>query len=125
MEFYSYTTALMDNALGHPLTRYGGGGNSLVYTLRGACFQIESRVLTEEGKAPPVITLGNTCKQAPRIGMKCALPLNNPFLTDVMTTPILLPDGLSATHTRWCNEGPFSVRAFRPSHCSKAQYLQL
>jgi cysteine-rich repeat protein len=99
MEFYSYTSNLMDNALGHPLTRYGGGGNSLVYTLRGACFQIESRILTEEGKAPPVITMGNTCKQVPRIGIKCALPLNNPFLTDVITTPILLPDGLSASHT--------------------------
>ena len=35
----------------------------------------------------------------PRIGLKCALPLNNPFITDVLTTPILLPDGLSATHT--------------------------
>ena len=99
MEFYSYTTSLMDNALGHPLTRYGGAGNTLVYTLRGACFQIESRLITEEGKAPPIITLGNACKQVPRIGVKCALPLNNPFLTDIMTTPILLPDGLSATHT--------------------------
>ena len=47
IEFYSYTASLMDNALGHPLTRYGGASNTLVYTLRGACFQIESRMLTE------------------------------------------------------------------------------
>ena len=95
LEFYSYTTNLMDNALGHPLIRHSG---SLVYTLSGSCFQVESRILTDDGKTPPVITLGNACKQRSS-GSKCNLPFNNPFITDVITTPILLPDGLSASHT--------------------------
>ena len=102
IEYYSQTAVLMDNALGHPLIRYGSGNNNnnpLVYTLTGSCFQIESNIITADGKMPPVITLGNACKRAPRLGMKCATPLNNPFITDAMTTPILLPDGLSATHT--------------------------
>lgn len=98
IEYYSLTTAsLMDNALGHPLVRYSG--SSLKYTLTGACFQIESQLVTSDGKSPPVITLGNACKRAPRLGVDCATPLNNPFITDVMTSPILLPDGLSSTHT--------------------------
>lgn len=96
LEFYSYTTLLMDNALGHPLIRHSG---NLVYTLRGSCFQIESRMLTQDGKTPPIITLGNACKKRSSTGSKCNLPFNNPFITDVITTPILLPDGLSSTHT--------------------------
>lgn len=97
MEFYSESAAskkTMDNAFGHPLIRRSG---SLVYSLRGSCFQIESRVLTDEGKTPPIIPLGNACR--PRLGLKCATPFNNPFITDVITTPILLPEGLSVTHT--------------------------
>jgi hypothetical protein len=97
MEFYSYSSALMDNALGHPIRRQF---NNNLYTLRGTCFQMENRVITEDGKAPPIVTLGNACKQSPRLGIKCATPFNNPFITDVMTSPILLPDGLSATHTQ-------------------------
>ena len=61
---------------------------------------MENRILTEDGKAPPIVTLGNACKQAPRLGIKCATPFNNPFITDVATSPILIPDGLSATHTQ-------------------------
>jgi hypothetical protein len=96
MEIYSYSSALMDNALGHPIRRQF---NNNLYTLRGTCFQMENRVISEDGKAPPIVTLGNACKQAPRLGIKCVTPFNNPFITDVVTSPILLPDGLSATHT--------------------------
>ena len=117
MEIYSYSSALMDNALGHPLRRQF---NNNLYTLRGTCFQMENRVITEDGKSPPIATLGNACKQAPRLGIKCATPFNNPFITDVMTSPILLPDGLSATHTQieleqifssTCNQTDFSAGA--------------
>ena len=104
LEYYASTTNLMDNALGPQLIRFGGGGllpsNNLVYTLRASCFQMESRIiLSMQGKSPPIVTLGNACKQAPMLGPKCSLPFNNPFITDIMTSPILLPDGLSATHT--------------------------
>jgi hypothetical protein len=95
VEFYSYSSSLMDNALGHPMRRIFG---SNVYTLRGTCFQMENRFITSDGKSPPIVTLGNACKRL-QLGVKCALPFNNPFLTDTATTPILLPDGLSVTHT--------------------------
>ena len=99
LQYYSETTNLYDNALGAPLVRYGQSNNNLVYTLRGACFQVESRVVTSAGKSPPVATLGNACKRAPMLGLGCATPLNNPFLTDAVTSQVLLPQGLSATHT--------------------------
>jgi hypothetical protein len=114
MEFYSYSSALMDNALGHPIRRQF---NNNLYTLRGTCFQMENRVITEDGKAPPIVTLGNACKQSPRLGIKCATPFNNPFITDVMTSPILLPDGLSATHTQMELDQIFS------SSCDQADFF--
>jgi hypothetical protein len=101
LQYYASTTNLYDNALGAPLIRTGGvnASNGLVYTLRGACFQLDSLLVTEGGKSPPSSTLGNTCRMAPQLGLRCAMPLNNPFITDVMTSPVLLPDGLSGTHT--------------------------
>jgi hypothetical protein len=114
MEFYSYSSSLMDNALGHPLRRQF---HNNLYTLRGTCFQMENRVITDDGKAPPIVTLGNACKQAPRLGIKCSTPFNNPFITDVMTSPILLPDGLSATHTHMELEEIFS------SPCDQADFF--
>ena len=105
LEYYASTANLMDNALGPQLIRFGGGGlfanNNLVYTLRASCLQLESRIVTSQGKMPPAVTLGNSCKQAPQLGLKCSLPFNNPFITDIMTSPVLLPDGLSVTHTHF------------------------
>ena len=121
MEIYSYSSALMDNALGHPLRRQF---NNNLYTLRGTCFQMENRVITDDGKAPPIVTLGNACKQAPRLGIKCATPLNNPFITDVMTSPILLPDGLSATHTQMELEQIFSTTCNQTDFFSGAPSLR-
>ena len=98
LQYYANThDSLFDNALGPPLVRYGGGDR--VYTLRGACFQLESRLITADGKSPPAVTLGNTCKRAPTLGLDCATPLNNAFVTDAVVSPVLLPLGLSATHT--------------------------
>jgi hypothetical protein len=122
MEFYSYSSALMENALGHPLRRQFKNN---LYTLRGTCFQMENRVITEDGKTPPVVTLGNACKQAPRLGIKCATPFNNPFITDVATSPILLPDGLSATHTQMELEEIFSTTCDQADFFAGAQRSQL
>jgi len=117
LEYYASTTNLMDNALGPQLIRFGGGGllpsNNLVYTLRASCFQLESRIMSpHQGKIPAAVTLGNSCKQAPQLGLKCLLPFNNPFLTDIMTSPILLPDGLSVTHTHLELSQIFSAQVF-------------
>jgi hypothetical protein len=122
MEFYSYSSALMENALGHPLRRQFKNN---LYTLRGTCFQMENRVITEDGKTPPVVTLGNACKQAPRLGIKCATPFNNPFITDVATSPILLPDGLSATHTQMELEEIFSTTCDQADFFAGAQRAPL
>ncbi len=101
LQYYASTTNLYDNALGAPLIRAGGvnASNQIVYTLRGACLQLDSLLVTEGGKSPPSSTLGNTCRMAPQLGLRCTLPLNNPFITDIMTSPVLPPNGLSATHT--------------------------
>jgi cysteine-rich repeat protein len=101
LQYYASTRNLYDNALGAPLVRYGGAltPNRMVYTLRGACLQSESRFLTHLGAAPTAATLGNACRRTPQLGLACATPFNNPFITDVVTSPVLLPFGLSATHT--------------------------
>ena len=98
LQYYANTLdSLYDNALGAPLIRYGA--QNMVYTLRGACFQSESRLITADGKSPPAATLGNTCKRSPTLGLACATPLNNAFITDAVVSPVLLPLGLSASHT--------------------------
>ena len=56
-------------------------------------------MVTSQGKVPLPATLGNLCKRTPQLGVQCTTPLNNPFITDVLTSPVLLPGGLSATHT--------------------------
>jgi hypothetical protein len=60
---------------------------------------MESRILTSRGSTPPTVTLGNACRNVPFSGLPCATPLNNPYITDVASSPYLLPQGLSATHT--------------------------
>lgn len=102
MQYYASTQNLFDNALGAPLIRTGGAvsaSNALVYTLRGSCLQAENRIVTSGGKIPLPATLGNACRRSPQLGLACATPLNNPFLTDVITSPFLLPNGLSVLHT--------------------------
>jgi cysteine-rich repeat protein len=98
LQYHANTLNRFDNALGAPLIRYSQD-QQLVYTLRGTCLQAESRLITSDGRSPPTVTLGNACKRAPRLGLECALPFNNPFITDVMTSPVLLPLGLSVHHT--------------------------
>jgi cysteine-rich repeat protein len=96
---YAAFTNPMDNAMGHPIVRYGSSEtNKMTYTLNGACFQADNSIYVK-GSTPPSITLGNTCKNTPTLGMGCSTPLNNPFITPVITSPYLLPEGLLTTHT--------------------------
>ena len=93
---FAVGTNIMDNAMGPIITRTLG---TQVYTSRGSCFMAQSKVITSKGRTPPTVTLGNACRNVPLFGWHCATPLNNPFMTDVISSPYLLPRGLSATHT--------------------------
>ena len=93
---FNIGTNRMDNAMGPTITRTLG---TQVYTSRGSCFMVQSKILTSKGRTPPAITLGNACRNVPLFGWHCATPLNNPFMTDIISSPYLLPRGLSATHT--------------------------
>ena len=106
-------TNLLDNALGIPLTRTV---NNTLYTSQGTCFMAQSKILTSGNRAPPATTLGNACRNVPGFGWPCATPLNNPFMTDVMSSPYLLPQGLSATHTH------SELSAIFSSTCPSASY---
>ena len=47
---------------------------------------------------PPVFALGYSCGPLPFASGKCSTPLNNPFITDIVSSSYLLPSGLSSTH---------------------------
>jgi cysteine-rich repeat protein len=110
---FSSSTNVMNNALGHPMVKYGT--NNMIYTSLGTCFQAKSNVRTMEGKIPPTFTLGNACKLAPTSGLDCATPLNNPFMTEIMTSPYLLAEGLSVSHTHGELSNIFSGRCLQSS----------
>ena len=95
---YDLSINTFDNALGIPIVRTLANSTS-VYTSRGSCFIAESRLLTRKGRTPPTVTLGNACRYYSALGWSCTTPLNNPFMTDIVSSPYLLPQGLSATHT--------------------------
>ena len=99
LQYYAQTLNRFDNALGAPLVRPSLVDPRRVYTLRGACLSMTHRLVTADGKAPPTVTLGNTCKRAPQLGLECTTPFNNAFINDVMSSPSLLPLGLSVNHT--------------------------
>jgi cysteine-rich repeat protein len=94
---YVASTGMMNNALGHPIVKYGS--KNMVYTSIGTCFQSKSNIITGQGRVPPTATLGNACRNVPSLGLGCFTPLNNPFITEIMTSPYLLADGLSVSHT--------------------------
>jgi cysteine-rich repeat protein len=87
---------LMSNALGLTLSRSLG---TTTYVSRAACFYAESTLLTPQKRTPATSFLGSTCRNLAVNGWPCITPLNNPFVTDVMSSPYLLPLGLSSTHT--------------------------
>ena len=98
IRYYSTTANRFDNALGAPLVRSGLQG-TLSYTLQGACLRVQSSLVTPSGRSPPSASLGNACRRVAKLGPRCALPLNNPFLTDVITSPVIAPSGLGVTHS--------------------------
>lgn len=93
---FAISTNIMDNAMGPTITKTLG---TQVYTSRGSCFMSQSKIITSKGRTPPTVTLGNACRNVPLFDWRCATPLNNPFMTDVISSPYLLPRGLSSTHT--------------------------
>ena len=99
IQYYVKTLNRFDNALGAPMVRPSLVDPRRIYTLRGACLSMEQRLVTADGKTPPIVTLGNTCKRTPQLGLDCTTPFNNAFINDVMSSPSLLPLGLSANHT--------------------------
>ena len=85
------------NVLGHPIiTR--SERSKITYTLLGNCFTAANTVLSDMKISPPVFSLGYSCGTLPFGDGKCSTPLNNPFITDVVSSSYLLPNGLSATH---------------------------
>jgi len=101
---YVASTNVMENALGHPIIKYGNSKNSnnndnmmMTYESVGTCFQARNNIRTPS--SPPVISLGNACKNKASLGVGCSTPLNNPFMNDIMSSPYLLAEGLSVTHT--------------------------
>ena len=95
--FYAvYTHSLMDNALGYPLQkRY----ENVAYTLRGTCFEAEHISVTAASKR----ALGNVCSKitATTENLQCMTPFNNPFITDILSSQNLVPEGLVSGNTHW------------------------
>lgn len=92
----------MDNVLGLPLIRRGSNEISkMKYTLRGACFQAKSETSTRSSRSPPVVSLGNICNNGISNELGCTTPFNNPFITDIVSSPYLLPEALNSLNTHW------------------------
>ena len=87
------------NVLGAPVVTRSES-SQMTYTLIGNCFYAANTVLSTLKMMPPVISLGNSCgaQNLNSKNMPCATPLNNPFITDIVSSSYLLPNGLSATH---------------------------
>ena len=129
ISYMAFTNA-MDNALGHPIIKYSNDKNNnnnnnnngpqqqptmMIYESVGACFQAKNNIRTPSS-SPPVITLGNTCKNKEASGVGCSTPLNNPFMNDIMSSPYLLAEGLSVTHTHNDLSQIFSSKCFSNNH---------
>ena len=117
ISYMAFTNA-MDNALGHPIIKYNSNAagprqsaTMMIYESVGACFQAKNNIRTPSS-SPPVITLGNACKNKEASGVGCSTPLNNPFMNDIMSSPYLLAEGLSVTHTHNDLSQIFSSRCF-------------
>ena len=85
------------NVLGAPIVTRSEK-SKITYTLTGNCFTAANTILSEMKRIPPVFALGYSCGTLPIGTGKCLTPLNNPFITDIVSSSYLLPSGLSATH---------------------------
>lgn len=107
---YVLHSDIMDNALGFPITRYGTHPISkMKYMLRGACFQSQNLNPGTSSRTPDPISLGNICNNV-RTGnaLECSAPFNNPFITDIVASPKLLPENLNSMDTHWALKQIFS-----------------
>jgi len=90
------TRKIMDNAMGLPMIRYG---KRVKYSSQGACFTAQNQAMSSQtGMRPPSIALGNICKHTQ---IDCSTPFNNPFITDIVMSPYLIPEGLNSFNTHW------------------------
>lgn len=94
---YTVSTDETVNVLGAPIVTRSDK-SKITYTLVGNCFSATNTVLSNLKMMPPAFTLGNSCGVTTSRVMACATPLNNPFVTEVISSSYLLPNGLSATH---------------------------
>jgi cysteine-rich repeat protein len=85
------------NVLGAPLVTRSEK-SKITYTLTGNCFTAANTILSDMKSAPPMFALGYSCGTLPIGKGECSTPLNNPFITDIVSSSYLLPSGLSATH---------------------------
>jgi cysteine-rich repeat protein len=85
------------NVLGAPIVTRSEK-SKITYTLVGNCFSATSNVLSKFKMPSPVFSLGNSCGLTQFGSMACATPLNNPFITDIVSYSTPLPSGLSANH---------------------------
>lgn len=95
---YTVHTDPTVNVLGSP-RRTLSADRSVTYTLTGPCLSAQSNFMTRAGRTPPSVSLGNVCKLVSDHGWGCSTPLNSPFNTDVVSSPYLLPAGLTSRHT--------------------------
>lgn len=86
---YVVSTNAMDNVL--------FTGTIKKYTVGGALISLVSSCLSIQppGGAPP-ITFGDACTLVKNSGWGCATPLRNPFPTDVVVSPFILPKQFSS-----------------------------
>lgn len=94
---YTVSTDETVNVLGAPIVTRSEK-SKITYSLVGNCFSATNTVLSNLKMMPPKFALGNSCGVTTSRTMACATPLNNPFVTDVVSSAYLLPSGLSATH---------------------------
>ena len=110
---YSVTTDAMRNAVPPTITRKGAFAT---YTLDGTpsvslwCPSIGANcrstgsclTSTPPNNAGPPATMGDVCTLVGTNGWGCATPLRNPFATDVLFPPFLLPGFAKVAFRRRC-----------------------
>lgn len=91
----------MNNVLGLPYKKQGREKlRNMQYTLRGSCFSVQNMIYSpEKNIMPPAVSLGNACPSSDLSLFNCYTPFNNPFITNVVSSPNLIPEGLSIQNT--------------------------
>ena len=99
---YVVNTNAMDNVLFVGMQkRYGTGGS--VMSLVSSCLSVQPA-----NGAPP-FTFGDVCTLVNNMGWGCATPLRNPFPTDVVASPFMLPNHFSSGLTHYQLQDLFGI----------------